>query len=223
MNKPYKLDHPLYPHPKAIEHIKKFKMNYEPHAGSFDFRYNRWYEACRADIEEGLASERELYHFVTAVYRTRDMNAEKIFYKEYIVGKDRNEIPHTFDHFVGMFEVLQIDRYFNYSSGKPATRYTGNTEKHYYIDYSPEIILELAELAPNNKRQNYYIIGQGEQKLTHDVFFTPITFAYMDFDDLNEIARSPLVSDSMRNKIRAIQNEHDSKTIKVKNQSPGSK
>src|SRR5687768_11552072 len=207
MNKPYTLKHPLYPHPKALEHIAKYNkthdsnLSYEAHAGSFDFRYQQWYERVRHDIDEGLADDRALWHFVTAVYRIRDINGEKIFYKEYIQGHDKDQLTATFDHFVGMYELYKIDRYFNYSTGKPATRYTGETQKHYYIDYTPEKILELAELAPDDKRQNYYIIGQGGQKLTHDVFFTPQTFAYLDFDELNEIARAPLVSDTLRNKI----------------------
>lgn len=217
MNQPYVLKHPLYPHPKALEYIKKVdkKIKYEPHAGAFDFRYQQWYEACRIDIDEGLADDRELWHFVTAVYRIRTNKGDKIFYKEYIQGYDKDRIVHTFDHFEGMFEVLHIDRYFNYKTGKPDHRYTGNTEKHYYIDFTPEKIMELAALAPDNKQQNYYIIGQGGQKLTRDVFFTAQTMAGLEFDDLYELATAQMISDTLRNKIRSVQNEFNS--IKVKN------
>jgi hypothetical protein len=216
MNKPYVLKHPLYPHPKALEYISKIdkKMQYEPHAGSFDFRYNQWYQACRVDIDEGLADDRELIHFVTAVYRVRTIDGDKIYYKEYIQGKDKDGIVHTFDHFEGMFEVLQIDRYFNYQTGKPANRYTGNTEKKYYIDFTPEKILELAELAPSGKQQNYYIIGQGGQKLTKDIFFNAQTMAGLDFDELYEVATAPLLSDTIRSKMRKVQ--QDIGPIKVK-------
>lgn len=211
MNKPYILKHPLYPHPKALEHIKKItkgNLSYKPHAGAFDTRYNQWYEACRIDIDEGLAEDRELYHYVTSIYRNRHIDGEKIYYKEYIVGKDKDQLSHTFDHYEGMFEVLQVDRFFNYSTGKPDQRYTGNTDKFYYIDYSPEKILELVDLAPTGKHQNYYVIGQGGKKLTHDVFFTPQTFAYMEFDELYEIATAPLLSESIRSKIRTVQKEY---------------
>lgn len=224
MKRPYKLNHPLYPHPLALERLKKYKdLQYEAHSGAFDVRYQQWFNACRVDIEEGLAEDRDLYHFVTAVYRLRNIDGEKIFYKEHIIGKDKDGINHSFDHFVGMYELLQIDRYFNYSTGKPANRYTGNTEKYYYIDYTPEKILELTELAPDNKHQNYYIIGNGGQKLTRDVFFNALTFAYLPFDDLYEVATSPLLSDAIRTKIRNIQSEHQERnqTIKVKSTSLG--
>ena len=211
MNRPYKLEHPLYPHPKALEYCKKHNMDYEPHDGAFDTRYEQWFNACRVDIEEGYADERELFHYVTSVYRIRTPNGEKLYYKEYIVGYDKDQIPQVFDHYEGMYEVKEIDRFFNYKIGKPDKRFKGETIKEYYIDYTPEKVLDLAELAPTNKQQYYYIITQGNQKKTHDVFFNKITFAYMDFEDLNEIATSPILSDALRNKIKTIEKEYKEK------------
>lgn len=206
VNKPYELKHPLYPHPLAVAFCESKGMQYEPFIGSYDYQYQKFYDACLKDVIEGTAEKRPIWHYIPAVYRYRAMEGEKLYYSEVIQTTDQFGIVYTFTHIVGKYQTGHIDTYYDYRERTPKKRYTGVIEDHYYIDYEPQKVLDLAEAAQDNKHQQYYIVNNTLKKYTHLTFFTAKTFAFMDFDDLFEIARAPLVSDSLRNKIKDINN-----------------
>src|SRR5688572_12614412 len=107
VTKPYKLNHPLYPHPLALEKLAEYKdpeLQYQTFAGAYDDRYNQWYEDCQKDVIEGGVAPRAIWHYVTSIYRTRSLEGEKIYYKEYIQAHDKDLITKTFDHYVGKYQ-----------------------------------------------------------------------------------------------------------------------
>lgn len=204
VNKPYELKHPLYPHPLAVAFCKSKGMKYSPFRGAKDYQYEQFYNKCLKDVYEGTAEARPIWHYIPAIYRYRSMDGEKLYYKEYIQTTDQYGIIHTFDHIVGKYQTGHIDIYYDYKEETPKKRYTGIVDDHYYIDYEPNKVLELSELSQDGKHQQYYLVNQALKLYTHQTFFTAKTFALMDFDDLFEIAKAPLVSDSLRNKIKEI-------------------
>lgn len=218
MQQSYKLNHPLYPHPLAIELCNKENIEYKPIVNSVDNDYDQWYTRTRKDIDKGNAPDRKLWHFVTSIKRYYDpTEGEKVSYREIIQGFDKNMIIQTFAHEVGMFHLNEIQTYWDYSIQDTAKRFTGSVMSHYYLNYSEQLIRDLQKLKPDRGRQLYYILDQAHRKHTNDIFFTDEAFAKLPYYDLYEIAASKIVSDSLRDKVRKLNEELRVQTTSTSN------
>lgn len=208
--------HPLYPHKLALEYCSKQSIEYKPVANSIDFRYNRFYENALKDVVEGKAPPRDIWHFVTSIKRYRDpIEGEKVTYREIIQTYDRNMIPWSFEHEVGMFEINEIQPYYDYDNKQPAKRFTGVVERHYYLDYSEKLIRDLMRLKPDRGRQVFYVIDEAYKKHTNTIYFTSEAFARLSYYELYEIAASKIVPDTLRDKVRALDTEMIKKQVKT--------
>ena len=184
----YELTEPIYPIKEIVTEYEKHNKEYDVKAKSrqpYDTIFEEWWKTCVVPGTIDKSLKKPILRTINKIKRIKVGKKEYVTYHEYLIGQDYQQNPLPFTHNVGYYTIPVFRRSFDYATNEVVST-KGGKKLVYVLEYSPKLIRELLEYAPDGPKTVELLVEVGSAKYGFRGFFTEEEFIN---DPIEELAK----------------------------------